>query len=248
MIRKYFANLKESKKDKINWRSHDVTRIEAFSDAVFAFAVSLLVISLEVPKTSKELIESLKGLIPFIFCFGIIFWIWRSQYRFFRRFGLHDRYTLTLNGMLLFITLAFVYPLKFLFSALFLPEVFSTRAQDYASLTMLYNGGFAVIGFLFSLMYLNAHWKRDEIKLTPVEDFETVNLTWGHAIPALASCLAVFITYMLRNGDPNNVTICYSAYALLGIAFPLFDRIRNKSFKKRFGNAPMTEPHHGTEG
>ena len=36
-------------------RGHVVTRIEAFSDAVFAFAIALLIVALEVPKTYKAL-------------------------------------------------------------------------------------------------------------------------------------------------------------------------------------------------
>src|SRR5262249_57760676 len=39
----------------IPWRAHEVTRIEALSDAVFAFAVALLIVSLEVPETWNDL-------------------------------------------------------------------------------------------------------------------------------------------------------------------------------------------------
>src|ERR1700733_6070457 len=65
MVRKYLIDTKTSEKDKIKWRSHEPARIEAFSDAVFAFAVSLIIISLDVPKSSKELLLSMRGFLPF---------------------------------------------------------------------------------------------------------------------------------------------------------------------------------------
>jgi hypothetical protein len=40
------------------WRGGEISRIEGFSDAVFAFAVTLLVVSLEVPETFSELLTS----------------------------------------------------------------------------------------------------------------------------------------------------------------------------------------------
>lgn len=46
---------------KFRWRSHEISRIEGLSDAVFAFAVTLLVVSLEVPKTFAELMEAMRG-------------------------------------------------------------------------------------------------------------------------------------------------------------------------------------------
>jgi len=247
MIRKYFSSPGKIKKDKIVWRSHEVTRIEAFSDAVFAFAVSLLVISLEVPKSSKEMLESLWGFIPFTLSFLIIFWIWRTQYKFFRRYGLHDRATLAINSLLLIITLGFVYPLKFLFSTIFLPNTFSYRPEDMAPMVMLYNGGFAAIEFIFCCMYLNAYFKRTTINLTPVETFETSSFAIGYLIPACVSCIALFIAFLERNSGPDKINTCYLAYALLGIFMPLFDSRRKKLYKKKFGNIPMAEPEHSPE-
>ena len=45
--------------------------------------------------------------------------IWRGHYRFSRRYGLEDPYTVFLNVVLLFLVLFFVYPLKFVFTMLF---------------------------------------------------------------------------------------------------------------------------------
>lgn len=48
------------------WRSHEITRVEGFSAAVFGFAVTLLIVSLEVPKTSTELLSAMRGFGAFV--------------------------------------------------------------------------------------------------------------------------------------------------------------------------------------
>ena len=53
MIRKILSRL--NKQDKFRYRGNEIFRIEALSDAVFAFSVSLLAASLEVPQTFHEL-------------------------------------------------------------------------------------------------------------------------------------------------------------------------------------------------
>src|SRR5437870_6486085 len=87
------------------YRSHEVSRLEAFSDVIFGFALSLIVISLEVPKTYGELMETMRGILPFSFCFFIFIGLWFEHHEFFRRYGLQDKTVAVLNTGLLFVIL-----------------------------------------------------------------------------------------------------------------------------------------------
>src|SRR5260221_7917282 len=98
------------------WRGHEISRIEGFSDAVFGFAVTLLVVSLEVPKTFNELKEAMLGFPAFGICFTLLLLVWRTHVHFFRRYGLQTASASALNAALLFLVLFYVYPLKFLFT------------------------------------------------------------------------------------------------------------------------------------
>ena len=100
-------------------RRREVSRIEGFSDAVFAFAITLLVVSLEVPKTFDELAAVIRGFPVFAICFALLFQVWWRHYKFFRDYDLEDSTTIALTGLLLFVVLFYVYPLKFLWSAVF---------------------------------------------------------------------------------------------------------------------------------
>ena len=97
---------------------HDVTRIEAFSDAVFGFAITLLVVSLAVPNSFDELLQVMKGLPVFAVTFAILLMMWQEHHNLFKRFPSSDGVTIWLNGALLFVVLSYIYPLKFLFSGI----------------------------------------------------------------------------------------------------------------------------------
>ncbi len=113
-------------------RSREVTRIEGFSDAVFAFAV-------------------------------------------------------TLNGVLLFVVLFFVYPLKFLFvnlvrafagqsTQVMMPDgrLHPAIAPDEAgSLMVIYSSGYVAIFLILWLLYGNALRHRTGLGLSPVEELIT---------------------------------------------------------------------------
>ncbi len=85
---------REAGEEGFSWRGEEVSRIESFSDAVFAFAVTLLVVSLEVPKTFDELISTMRGFFAFAICFWPLLAAWFEHYKFFRRYGTSDSYTM----------------------------------------------------------------------------------------------------------------------------------------------------------
>src|SRR6266567_5022426 len=99
----------------------EVSRVEGFSDAVFGFAITLLVVSLEVPKTFEELMSAIRAFPAFAVCFALLFQVWWRHYKFFRTYDLEDSYIITLTAVLLFVVLFYVYPLKFLWSVALAP-------------------------------------------------------------------------------------------------------------------------------
>jgi uncharacterized membrane protein len=160
------------------WRGGEITRLEAFSDVVFGFALTLLVVSLEVPHSFSEMMAAMRGFLPFALCFAQLVMIWLGHYRFSRRFGLEDPYAVFLNVVLLFLVLFYVYPLKFVFTLIFSQLTGNAVPggmgfHEAAVLMRVYAAGFAAVFALFGLMYAHAYKLRDVLELNPVEVLQT---------------------------------------------------------------------------
>jgi len=171
MVRKGLTRRRVGGEEGFRWRGVEVWRVEGFSDSVFAFAVTLLVVSLEVPRTFDELLAVMRGFFAFAICFALLLSVWHDHYKYFRRYGLRDTPTMWLNSVLLFLVLIYVYPLKFLFTLLtdqFLGFGDKTRVPGGGTaemiepsqiplLMMIYGAGFVAVQLVFVLFYWRAY-------------------------------------------------------------------------------------------
>lgn len=185
-------------------RRSDSTRLEALSDGVFAFAATLLVVSLEVPGTFDELLADLSGLAAFAVSFGALLMIWSVHAAYFRRYGLEDGWTQALNGCLLFVVLFYVFPLKFvaagITSTVFGIDVERTHRMistydELSLLFQLYSLGFVLIFAFVSLMYRHATRRAAVLALDAAQLTEAHFLKRHYALFVLVGAASVALAH-----------------------------------------------------
>ncbi|HKQ51579.1 MAG TPA: TMEM175 family protein [Pyrinomonadaceae bacterium] len=189
----------------------EVSRLEALSDAVFGFAITLLVVSLEVPQTFNELLVVMRGLIAFAISFLLLFVVWLTQYKFFRRYGLNDNFTIWVNALLLFVVLFYVYPLKFLWNFLVnlvlgFPSTGDGAAarviegHQVPTLLVIFGAGYATIFLIFALLYYHAYRKRAQLELNELEIHDTWHNIVENLLHVLIGVLSIVIALVTRRG------------------------------------------------
>jgi uncharacterized membrane protein len=221
------------------WRGGEITRLEAFTDAVFAFAVTLLVVSLEVPRNFSELASAMKGFLAFAICFGILVQVWYQHYIFSRRYGLQTFYTVVLNSILLFFVLFYVYPLKFLFSlvvgilsggALAIHPIEETiQASQIPTLMVIYSLGFSAVAAVYWLLYRYAYGLRNDLGLNEYETLRTRHEK-NHQLAMVALGLIVSVTALLL--PVNLAGLAGYLYCLIGVYYWLAEWSLGKEEKR----------------
>jgi uncharacterized membrane protein len=222
---------KHLSKDGFRLRGAEMSRLDGFSDVVFGFTVTLLVVSLEVPKSYAELHSLLIDFLPFAVSFLLLMILWHAHFKFFRRYGLEDAGTIALNGVLLFLVLFYVYPLKFIFQAMFRQNAVITAPHDVRELTLLYCGGFAAIYALFAALYANAWRQRDELELNALERRLTRLYLWDEGALCVIGVLACVIALVLPGQSASWAPI---SFMLIGVSKSVIGR--------KIGRAKLDQP------
>lgn len=200
MIRKNLPD-DSSEKSGFRWRGHEVSRIEDFSDSVFAITIALLLVSVEVPNTFEQLVFHMTGFIGFSFAFAFLIYLWHAHYLFFRRYGLRSNFIITINGVFLFLTMFYSYPLKFLVNLIFR---FSDKARvtldsgdQIISLMILYSMGMACIFIVLIIMYIHAYRKRSMLELNTTEIIATKAKILEYSIMVFFGLLSTILVLTL---------------------------------------------------
>ncbi len=201
-------------------RGREITRLEGFSDAVFGFALTLLVVSLEVPSSYEDLMKTMRGFAGFACCFAIVAWLWFEHNLFFRRYGLQDGVTIVLNFILLFVVLFYVYPLKFIFTRM-MAGLFEAdgpsgyfRYDDGRTLMLVYSSALIVLFAIYALLYLYALRRREDLSLDRMEIFDAWTGFYRHLLMVLIGVISITVVVT----RPRDVEWAGFVYFLIGPA------------------------------
>ena len=229
-------------KDGFKIRGAEMTRIETFVDAAFAFAVTLLVIGGgdSIPSNYQDFLRALQQVPAFALCFANIVFFWYAHHIWSRRFGLDDGLSTFLSLLLILIVLIFVYPLKAIYAGAFdfIPgfdsrAVFSlTSVDDLSGLLIIFGLAFSTLSAIIAALNWHALRLADDIGLSEEEKFDTKTVTQLWLINALVPLGSVAIA-LITTGVfwTKTASIFYIAFA---IALPLLKFTRKRERSKVF--------------
>lgn len=138
-------------------------RLETFVDAAFAFAVTMLVISIdEIPGSLAELLDALKGVPAFAVSFFQIMIFWIGHRRWSDATSTNTTASTLWSLTLVFVVMIYIYPLKLMFGQFFywassgyLPSAWSgqSSAPDLSVLFAIFGFGMAAMALCLAMLY-----------------------------------------------------------------------------------------------
>lgn len=221
-------------------RGENMTRVETFVDAAFAFAFTMLVISIdEIPNSVSQLLLLSEDIPAFVISASVIGSIWVAHSLWSRTFGLQDRPTQYLSLLLVMLVLIFVYPIKlmvqlsvnYISGGALLSDFPILALADVESLMIYFALGLIALSLIIIALYQNALRQREKLVLNEYEVAfcKLACFNWGIvAVTALTSCL---LTQLLSERD--SISWAGWVYSSLLLVLPLSGRAYAKKLNIR---------------
>lgn len=211
MIREHLYHSSPTTDQDFRWRGGEVSRVEAFSDGIFAITVTLLIVSTASIEGFFDVWVLVRDLPAFLLSFAFLMYAWFEHHRFFRRYGLQDGLTLLINTVFLFLIMILAYPLKLLTTFLWYlvldlptnglfvipPDSGVDIPAMQQRMYMMYFYSAAVIGVFgcLLLMLWNAMRNKDQLELDELEWVITRKSWMHHAATVGIAVLSVMVLY-----------------------------------------------------
>ena len=176
-------------------REMNKSRVEAFSDGVFAFAITLLVVTIAQPENYRQLAHDLArrwpSLAAYIVSFAVIGIMWLNHHSVFGHFSRMDRGLVYLN-LLLLMTVAFLpFPTGVLGQAL-------ARGQGETTAAVVYGVTMSANAYAWTALWLYASHRRRLLRSSFPESerrVSTLLFTLGSVIYTAAVGVAFLSAY-----------------------------------------------------
>ncbi len=225
-------------KEGFRLRGMEMTRTETFTDAAFAFALTLMVVSIDsIPATYAELWRAVQGIPAFGLSCALLFLFWYGHWNWSRRYGMEDFPTMILSFLLVFVMLCYVYPMKYV-TSLFVAWITDQRVEVGASIASveelygiftIYSIGFVALCLVVLLLYLRAWSQREQLALDAVERHVTQSEIGAWSIMAGVGAIAVLMGLFAPR---HPLTVPGWAYVLLPLVMPAFGVIRGRQLER----------------
>jgi uncharacterized membrane protein len=187
-------------------RGLEMTRLETFIDAAFAFAVTTMVIASEhVPDDINSLVAAFKNVPAFVASVAVLGIFWRGHWLWSRRYGLEDGVSILISWALLVTILIYIYPLKAIFGSMFylfssgqFGQALGVRTESQArTLFAFYAIGFTAVGAQIVFLYWRAWKLRGPLRLDPHEQSLTRAEIIGWSLPPTVGTIALVLALTL---------------------------------------------------
>jgi uncharacterized membrane protein len=205
-------------------RGMDMTRLETFIDAAFAFAITMLVIAgSQVPDDVGALLGAFKNVPTFICSIAVLGIYWRGHWLWSRRYGLEDGVSILISWALIVTILIFIYPLKAIFGAMWyllssgqVGQRFSLHTTETQARTIfaVYALGLIAISAEILLLNLRAWQLRAPLRLNARERLMTRGELTGWSIPIFVGMVSLVFSFAL---PVEQIAWCGWIYFLMAI-------------------------------